>query len=435
MQKFHFIGIKGSGMSSLAQILHDSNYYVQGSDVEERFFTQIPLEKKGIKLLSFDENNIEPGFTIIAGNAFNETNVEIAYCLKNNISFYRYHEFLSKIINENTSFAVSGAHGKTSTTGLLSHTLKQIQPTSYLIGDGTGYGELSSELFVFEACEYRRHFLAYHPDYAIITNIDFDHPDYFSSIEDVFGAFQTFSKQVKKGLIVCGDDQWCRKLTHQNILYYGLNNENDVVGSNISTDQRGTHFTARHKNQPLGDFFIPVFGEHNVLNALAVISSAILENLDIDEVRNHLTTYSGVKRRFSETIVRDLIVIDDYAHHPAEIKATIQAAHSKYPNKKIVSVFQPHTFSRTKQFLQDFADSFNGSDQVFLCDIFSSAREKSGDLTIHDLIKITANAKYLSFENMDELTSQKDCVVLFMGAGDITKYSQKFLDILSLKTH
>ena len=186
---YHFVGIKGSGMSALALILHDKGYTVQGSDIKKYFFTQKNLEEAEIPMYLFDKDNIKEGMTIIAGNAFPDSHEEIARAKELGLPIKRYHDFLGEFSNNYKSIAITGSHGKTSTTGLLAHVLSGIKETSYLIGDGTGSGEREAEYFVLEACEYRRHFLAYETDYAIITNIDFDHPDYFESIEDVEDAF------------------------------------------------------------------------------------------------------------------------------------------------------------------------------------------------------------------------------------------------------
>src|SRR5699024_10119624 len=191
MTIYHFIGIKGTGMSALAHILYDSGIKVQGSDVENYFFTEDALNEKNIPILPFSKDNIKEGLTIIAGNAFTEDHVEIQAAKELGLTFYKYHEFLAEWLQKFTSIAITGSHGKTSTTGLLSHVLSAHYPVSYLIGDGTGKGHVESDYFVFEACEYKRHFLHYSPDYAIMVNIDFDHPDYFSNINDVFDAFQS----------------------------------------------------------------------------------------------------------------------------------------------------------------------------------------------------------------------------------------------------
>ena len=216
---YHFIGIKGSGMSALALMLHQMGHKVQGSDVEKYHFTQRGLEQAGIPILPFDEKNMTEDVELIAGNAFREdNNVEVAYAIKNGYSFKRYHEFLGHFMDQFTSFGVAGAHGKTSTTGLLSHVMKNITDTSYLIGDGTGRGSANAQYFVFESDEYERHFMPYHPAYSIITNIDFDHPDYFTSIDDVFSAFDDYAKQVQKGLIL--DEAQVMKNTQTKIAQY-----------------------------------------------------------------------------------------------------------------------------------------------------------------------------------------------------------------------
>lgn len=221
---YHFIGIKGSGMSALALMLHQMGHKVQGSDVSKYYFTQRGLEQAGIEILPFSEDNITSDVELIAGNAFREdNNVEIAYAVKNGFKFKRYHEFLGDFMRQFTSFGVAGAHGKTSTTGLMAHVLKNITDTSYLIGDGTGRGSANSNYFIFESDEYQRHFMPYHPEYSIITNIDFDHPDYFKSIDDVFDAFNDYAKQVQKALFLFGDDPYLRKITSDaDIYYYGF---------------------------------------------------------------------------------------------------------------------------------------------------------------------------------------------------------------------
>ena len=211
-ERYHLIGIKGSGMSALAHILYDMGHVVQGSDIEETLFTQIGLEAKGMTLYPFGKSMIEPDMTVIIGNAFKDDHIEVIKAKEIGAKCVRYHDFLGSLASGFTSIAISGTHGKTTTTGLLSHILRLNHPTSYLIGDGTGKGVENSEYFVFEACEYQRHFLAYHPDYAIITNIEHDHPDYFKDIDDVLDAFNTFVSQCKKMVIACGDDSEVKKL-------------------------------------------------------------------------------------------------------------------------------------------------------------------------------------------------------------------------------
>lgn len=420
-------------MSALAQVLHDMNFDVQGSDVEKRFFTQLALEESGIKILPFQKENIKPGMTIIAGNAFPDTHEEIQEAMKLGLPIVRYHRFLGDFMQNFISVAVTGAHGKTSTTGLLAHVIKGAKPTSFLIGDGTGKGEEGSKYFVFEACEYRRHFLSYFPDYAIMTNIDFDHPDYFANIDDVFSAFQEMAVQVKKGIFAYGDDEQLQKIQAKvPVLFYGFDEENDYQAKNLVKSTSGTTFDVFIRNTFYDTFTIPTFGEHSVLNALAVIGVCHYEEIDAAIVKEQLISFQGVKRRFTEKRIGSQILIDDYAHHPTEIKATIDAANQKYPDREIVAVFQPHTFSRTQAFLEDFAKSLRLADKTYLCEIFGSARENQGKLTINDLQMKIEGAEILSEENTSLLAKHKNSVIIFMGAGDIQKFQESYENQLTL---
>lgn len=424
MEKYHLIGIKGAGMSALAQILHDMGHTVQGSDVETEFFTQKPLERRGIPLFRFGDSPFDrDGMRVIASNAFKDDHPEIGKSTEMGLPIERYHHFLGRWLQRFTSVAVTGAHGKTSTTGMLSHVFSGIHPTSYLIGDGTGSGVPDSKYFIFESCEYRRHFLAYEPDYAIITNIDFDHPDYFTGIDDVTSAFQEMIDRVKKKLVVCGDDEQVRKLKPRiPALYYGFGEHNDLYAASVEAGPDGMSFDVFLRQSWLGRFTVSAYGKHNVLNALAVIGVSVLEDLNLDEVKRLLSTFGGVKRRFTEKHVRGNILIDDYAHHPTEITATLDAVRAKYPGKKVVSVFQPHTYSRLETFIDEFASSLSGSDEVYLCNIFGSARENQGVVSIGSLMDKIPSSRYISESSIDQLSRYEDCVLLFMGAGDIQKY-------------
>lgn len=430
---YHFVGIKGSGMSSLALILHDKGYKVQGSDVDKYFFTQKNLEDNQIPILTFDKDNIEDGMIIIAGNAFPNTHEEIVRAHEMNLEVIRYHDFLGELSNQYESVSITGSHGKTSTTGLMAHVLSGIDDTSYLIGDGTGSGIEDAKYFVLEACEYRRHFLAYKSDYAIITNIDFDHPDYFQSIDDVQNAFQTFAQQIKKAIFACGDDERLHRLhASAPIIYYGLEEGNDFRAQNIVRTTEGSEFDVFIRGKFHHHFKIPTFGKHNIQNALSVIAFSHYEELDQGKVAAQLKSFAGVKRRFTEKIVENTVIIDDYAHHPAEIQATLDAARQKYPEKEVVAVFQPHTFTRTVAMLKEFGEALDLADAVYLCEIFTSAREQDGNVSINDLFNQTEKARdILSEENVSPLLDHKDGVVVFMGAGDVEKFEYAYEILLN----
>ncbi|HSP21890.1 MAG TPA: UDP-N-acetylmuramate--L-alanine ligase [Planococcus sp. (in: firmicutes)] len=431
MTVLHFTGIKGSGMSPLAQIMHDMGNKVQGSDIEQYFFTEDRLRERGITILPFEAANITADMTIIAGNAFNDSHPELVKARELGATIIRYHEFLGDLMKQYVSVAITGAHGKTSTTGLMAHVLDGFKPVSYLIGDGTGFGKENSHFFVAEACEYRRHFLAYHPDYAIMTNIDFDHPDYFAGIDDVFNAFQEMAQQVKKCIIAFGDDEYLQRIQAPvPVVYYGFGEENDFQARNVVKTTEGTTFDVMIRNEFFHTFMIPMFGDHAIMNALAVISLGHYENIPADIMQQQFSDFEGVKRRFTQTELQGRILIDDYAHHPTEIRATLQSARQKFPNREIVAIFQPHTFTRTQTFLQGFADSLSGADQVYLCDIFGSAREKAGVLTIHDLEEKIEGSRILQSDDVSQLLQHENAVYLFMGAGDVTKFHKALENLI-----
>ena len=429
MTHYHFVGIKGAGMSSLAQIMRDLGNEVQGSDIQNYVFTEVALKNNGIKILPFNADNIKEDMVIVQGNAFPDTHEEIVRAHELKIEVIRYHDFLGHIINQYTSVAVTGAHGKTSTTGLLSHVMNGDKKTSFLIGDGTGLGIPASDYFAFEACEYRRHFLSYHPDYAIMTNIDFDHPDYFKDVDDVFNAFQEMAQNVKKAIIAWGDDEHLRKIEADvPVYYYGFSKDDDVYADNLKISEKGTQFDVYIKNEYYDTFLSPQFGDHNILNGLAVITISYLESLNVDNIKAALETFGGVKRRFNETKIGNQVLVDDYAHHPREISATIETARKKYPNKEVIAVFQPHTFSRTQAFLDEFADCLSLADTTFLCEIFGSIRENTGNLTIQDLIQRIDGAKLIDEESVSILEQYSNSVILFMGAGDIQKIQRAYME-------
>ncbi|WP_304127731.1 UDP-N-acetylmuramate--L-alanine ligase [Gemella sanguinis] len=430
MSKYHFIGIKGSGMSSLAQIAYDMGHEVQGSDEETYFFTQEKLEQRNIPMYGYNAENIKEGFEVILGNAFDETHIEYRAAKDLGLKIYTYAQFLGKLLDEIPSIAVTGAHGKTTTSTMVSNIFKHNFVTSYLIGDGTGHGEKNSDYIVAEACEYYRHFLAYHPNYAIVTNIDFDHPDYFNDEHDMFDAFQSFVNQVKDTVVICGDDRLASQLkpSTAKVVTYGFNEGNDYQIKNVKTTSENSEFDVYKNSELLGTFTMAVFGLHDISNATSAIALADICGLSTDEIQQSLGSYHHAERRFTEHKVGTNIVVDDYAHHPSEIKATIDSARRKYSDKQIIAIFQPHTYTRTAKFLNEFAESLLTADKVFLCPIFASVREKEKIVGIEDLQKVTPGSEIIyGEENFDKLNFDNS-VILFMGAGNINKLCNKFVE-------
>jgi len=425
---YYFVGIKGSGMSSLASILFDLGYEVLGSDKEEHYFTEEGLSERNINILPFDENNIKDGMIIVKGNAFDDEHPEIKKAIELELPIYTYQEMLSKLTKMFRTITVAGCHGKTSTTSMFAHVLDNLSGCNYLIGDGTGHANKENKFFALEACEYKRHFLDYHPYYAIITNIDYDHVDYFKDIDDVIDAYRQYAGAAEKMVIACGDDPYTHSLEiSKPIFYYGLDDDNDIIAKDVNYTNHGISFDVFVEDNYYGHFDLPIFGKHQLLNTLAVIGVCYYERLEAKEVARELKTFRGAKRRFSETIVDDNVVIDDYAHHPAEIKATIRAAKQKYEDKDIVIVWQPHTYTRTKQFKEDYIEILKGVSKSYIMDIHGS-REDDGDISSEDIIKEVPNAQHISIDEYSKLMDLENSVILFLSPNDISKLENDYIE-------
>ena len=420
---YHFIGIKGSGMSALAQIMHRLGYQVQGSDVEEHFFTQVGLEELNIPILPFSADNIKEGMFIVKGNTFGEDHPEVKKAEELRLPIFTYQEMVGKLTKKFDTICVAGCHGKTTTTAMLAHVLGELKGANYLIGDGTGYAAKDNPYFVLESCEYQRHFLAYTPTYAIITNIELDHVDYFKDIDDVIDAYQSFANTAEKMVIACGDDPYTHALeVNRPIFYYGLDDDNDILAKNVEYHENGISFEVFVEGNYYGYFDVPFFGKHMLLNTLAVIAVCYYERMEAKEVSKVLKTHQGAKRRFTETVLGDVVLIDDYGHHPTEVRATIKAAKQKYPNKKLVTVFQPHTFSRTQEFAEGFAEAMNLADMSYVMEIHP-AREKQEDfpdVTSDLIIDKLEHGAPIKMEDADELLQYRDAVILFMSPNDLS---------------
>lgn len=428
---YHFVGIKGSGMSSLAQIMKELGYDVQGSDVEKHFFTEEGLINQGIKILPFDENNIHENMKIVRGATFGDDHPEIKKALELKLPIFTYSEMVGSLTRKFKTICVAGCHGKTTTTSMLAHVLGGIKGTNYLIGDGTGFSAKDNEFFVLEACEYKRHFLSYSPYYAIITNIDLDHVDYFKDIDDVIDAYREYANKAEKMVIACGDDPYTHYLDiNRPIFFYGTDDDNDIIAKNIEYKKDGTSFEVFIEDNYYGFFDLPIYGKPMLLDALAVIAVCYYERLDVKEVSKIFKTFKGAKRRFSETIVKDNVIIDDYAHHPNEVKAVIKSARQKYPDKKLITIFQPHTFTRTKEFAPDLANVMNKADYSYVLDIHP-AREKQEDypdVTSNLIIDNLDHGEHLNMDEANKLINYHNAVLLFMSPNDISKLENDVIE-------
>ena len=437
--KYYLIGIKGSGMSALALILNDLGYSVVGYDDEDSYqFTEDKLKERNIKIYTSDNDEMDENTVVVRSTAIKEDHPQIVKANKLNLKIYEYNEMLGKLSNMFESITVAGCHGKTTTTSLLAHVLKNICGCNYLSGDGNGYASKENKKFVLEACEYYRHFLVYEPEYAIITNIDLDHVDYYKNMDDVIDAYREYANNAKKMVIACGDDPYTHSLyVNTPIFYYGIEEDNDIIAKNIEYTKDGTKFDVFVEDNYYGYFEIPLYGKHMLLDSLAVIGVCYYERIDAKELAKNLKTFKGAERRFDEIVLGSNVVIDDYAHHPAEVKAIIKGVKQKYPDKRIVTIFQPHTFSRTKEFYEDIAAALNLSDYSYVLDIFP-ARERQEDfpdITSNKIIELLDHGESINDLESSKLYDYNNTVFLFMSPKEIKKIKQDLLLKLTEKVN
>ena len=436
--KYYLAGIKGTGMSALALILDDLGFEVVGyDDAEEHRFTEDKLVERGIKIYTKENDAMDKDTIVIYSPALKlNTHKELIKAQKMGLKIYEYQEMLGKLTKTFDTICISGCHGKTTTTSMLSHIYMTIDKCNYLIGDGRGHGTKESKKFILEACEYRRHFLAYDPEYVIITNIDLDHTDYYKSIDDMILAYQEFANKADKMVIACGDDQYTHTLeVNPSIYYYGLDSDNDIQARNVEYRNDGTEFDVFIEDEYYGHFDLPLFGKHMLLNALAAIAICHYERMNAKEVANALKTFKGAERRFKEEVVGDNVIIDDYAHHPAEVKVTIKAARQKYPDKKVIAIFKPHTFSRVEEFADAFANSLNLADKAYVMDI-NYDREDPEDykgVTPYTIIDKLNNGDYIERGMADKLLEFDNAVILFMSSKEIYFLEDEYKKLLEEK--
>lgn len=436
--KYYMAGIKGAGMSALALLLSDLGYEVVGyDDAKEHRFTEDNLKERGIKIYNEINNELNEECIVIYSPALKlDEHPLLIKATEMNLKIYEYQEMLGKLSKIFKTICVSGCHGKTTTTAMLSHIMCNFDGCNYIIGDGVGHGDKESNRFILESCEYRRHFLAYDPEYVIITNIDMDHTDYYKSMDDMIHAYQEFANKADKMIIACGDDPYTHSLeVNPQIYYYGLKDDNDIQARNVEYRNDGTSFDVFVEGEYYGHFDLPLFGKHMLLNSLAAIAICHYERLDAREVAKILKTFEGAKRRFKETFIGNNVLVDDYAHHPTEVKVTIKAARQKYPDKKIVAVFKPHTFSRVEEFSDEFATALNLADKSFVMDI-NYDRENPEDypnITPYTIIDKLENGDYIEQGMAHKLLKYDNAVILFMSSKEIYLLEDEYIKLLEEK--
>ena len=432
--KYYLIGIKGSGMSALASILYDLGNTVVGYDDSVEYkWTLEGLKERNIEI--YHDNSFIPtnDFIVCYSNAIKDSHKEIKRLKELNLKMIKYQDLIGSLTKKYETISIAGTHGKTTTSLMISNILDEEIGCNYFVGDGRGHGDVKNNLFVLESCEFNKHFLSYYPKNLVITNIELEHTECYKDLDDIIANFNILANKTSDNLILCGDDKNVRKIkADKNIYYYGFNDDNDLIAKNLKLTNIGSSFDVYYKGEYFDSFDLQLFGKHMVLNSLACIMVCILYKIDKNIIKDKLNTFQGAIRRFNETIINGTIIIDDYAHHPTEINATFESARQKYPDKELIAVFLPNTYSRTKDFMEDFVKVFNKFNYSYIFDI-KCDREDPKDypgITSDTLISKTNNAKKISIDKMDILLNHKNSVICFMSCANITPMIEKFKSLL-----
>lgn len=436
MKNIYFIGINGIGMSGLAKIMRLKGYNVFGADLT-RNYTSEALEEIGVKIYSkHSGENLKNIDLVVVSSAIKEDNPEIIKAKELGIKIIKRGELLAFLMNKERGIAVAGTHGKTTTSSMIASVLLDINPTIVIggilpeIASNAKFG--SGDIFIAEADESDNSFLYLNPEISIITNIEADHLENHGSLENIKKSFVQFMDNTSKNILVCSD---CAEVSNmikdrKNILKYSIYSEDaDIYTKNIRTENSKTLFDVYINNKKFGEFELSIPGNHNIQNALPTIYLGKEFGIPKESIKEKLKKFKGAKRRY-DILYSDIIrIIDDYAHHPTEIKATIQGIKSIEKNKVAV-IFQPHRYSRVNFLLDEFEGSFEGVDEVILMPVFSAGETNNFNITLEKL-KEKINHKSCIIVKEDKeieniiLNEKEAKTFMFMGAGNISSLAHK----------
>lgn len=451
IHKIHFVGIGGIGMSGIAEVLLNQGYQVSGSD---RNLSEITAHLEALGAVIREGHaaeNVHNADVVVYSSAVTPDNPEVQEAYRQKIPVIKRAEMLAELMRLKYGIAIAGTHGKTTTTAFTGSVLTEgkLDPTLIIGGKvrslktNAKLGE--GQFLVAEADEFDRSFLKLVPTLAVITNIETDHLDCYRDIEDLQQAFTTFANKVPfyGKVIACLDSPRVQEILQaiqRKVETYGLSHQADLQAVNINYREGAGQFDVVYRGGKLGNISLQIPGKHNVMNALASISVGLELELPFSVIKAGLEKFSGVSRRFEiKAVVNDMIIVDDYAHHPTEIKATLQAARSGWPGRRILAVFQPHLFTRTRDFHQEFARSFYDAHCLFITNVYPS-REKpiegiTGKLIAdeavefgHKAVRYIADRTELAAAVMAEM--KPGDLVITLGAGDIWKTNQEIRETL-----
>ncbi|MEE3327399.1 MAG: UDP-N-acetylmuramate--L-alanine ligase [Myxococcota bacterium] len=453
IKRIHFVGIGGIGMCGLAELLHNQGYTISGSDLRagESFnrLTQLGLET----CLGHDRRNLGQAQVVVVSSAVAEDNPELLEARERKIPVIRRAEMLAEIMRRGDGIAVAGSHGKTTTTSLIAHVLHAagLDPTAIIGGrvlsagqDSTGARLGRGDLLVAEADESDGSFLSLAPVITVITNIDHEHMDHYGDFETLQESFIEFANRIPfwGAAVVCAEHPGVQSILprlRRRVTRYGFSPQAEWVASDLRADAHGTHFRVQHGGRTLGEVVMPLPGEHNVLNALACLAVADEVEVDFATAARALESFGGVQRRFQRLgRAREIEVVDDYAHHPTEIRATLSAARSIHPGRT-VAVFQPHRYTRTRDCMNDFATAFNDCDLLVISEIYAAGEDAIPEIsgqTLRDAIAAHGHRDVRFVASMDEIVGmlvkelEPEDWVLTLGAGDITQLGPRLLRTL-----
>lgn len=457
----HFIGIGGSGMYPLAQILHSQGYYLTGSDNNETETLQA-VRNMGIPVFMGQRaENIEGADLIVHTAAIMNDNPELIASRNSGVPVLERSELLGIVTSwYDDAICVSGTHGKTTTTSMITQIMytAKVDLSAFIGGKlpcihGSGLAG-KSEIMVCESCEFVDTFLKLYPDIAVILNIDADHLDYFKTVDNIIKSFHKFAEKTTKAIIVNGDDANSMKaiegITGKDIITFGFNDTNDYYPSNINKiSGMQTSYTIMHKGDKVCDITINVAGTHNILNSLASVVACLYNNIDIESIQKGLYDFGGAGRRFEKIgVAKGITIVDDYAHHPSEIAVTLKSAMDMGYNK-VWAVFQPFTYSRTAMLMKEFKEALSIADEVVLTDIMGSREKNTYNIFTRNLAETIDGAIYFPQDETAKPSNERKefnfhqvcdyiCehakdgdLVITMGCGDVYKCAKMIYKKLS----
>lgn len=436
----HFVGIGGIGMSGLAEILNGAGHTVTGCDLKPSAATDL-LASRGIAVtIGHDAAHVAGNDLVVITSAVKGEHAEVDAARMQGIRIMKRAEVLGAIVNEKRSIGVAGTHGKTTTSAMISMVLEEagLDPT-ILVGGmvrnlGTNAKRGASDLLVVEADEYDRTFHQLHPEIAVVTNIEADHLEYYKTFENILEAFRIFAGGVKRhGVVIgcCDDENVARLLRHaeQRRVGYGLSEEADLRAVNLRFDERGSSFEV----PGVGFFKLFIPGEHNVRNALAAIAVGRELGLSGEQIASGLAKFIGVDRRFQILgSYQGAVVVDDYAHHPTEIRATLEAARGGYPGRRVVALFQPHLYSRTRDFAREFGEALLVADVPIVTPIYAAREHPEEGVSAKLISDSVEGVEFLDRSHAQIINEirrrlQPNDIFIVMGAGDVHEIAEEIV--------